>query len=277
MKQTVKYSFAAPLAFLFLTFTASCGFSQEPEDYSLNHSRNYSQIRVIVIDAGHGGEDTGAIGPDGTMEKDITLGVAKALEKKLKERTDARIILTRQDDTYIPLKERTDIANREKADIFISVHANSAYKSGASGVETFFLSFEASDSDVRHLAALENNIVTVDREETKDSDDLESILWDLAETETHHESALLSELIHNRLIDAMGGENRGVKQAPFVVLVGATMPAVLVEVGFISNPDEEKKLTLPPVRENIAGAIAEGVANFEKELEKRKATGYDAN
>ena len=254
MKQTVKYSFAAPLAFLFLTFTASCGFSQEPEDYSLNNPRNYSQIRVIVIDAGHGGEDTGAIGPDGTMEKDITLGVAKALEKKL--------------------KERTDIANREKADIFISVHANSAYKSGASGVETFFLSFEASDSDVRHLAALENNIVTVDREE---SDDLESILWDLAETETHHESALLSELIHNRLIDAMGGENRGVKQAPFVVLVGATMPAVLVEVGFISNPDEEKKLTLPPVRENIAGAIAEGVVNFEKELEKRKATGYDAN
>src|SRR3972149_6993507 len=261
MKQTVKYSFAAPLAFLFLTFTASCGFSLEPEDYSLNHSRNYSQIWVIVIDAGHGGEDTGAIGPDGTMEKDITLGVAKALEKKLKERTDARIILTRQDDTYITLKERTDIANR-------------AYKSGASGVETFFLSFEASDSDVRHLAALENNIVTVDREE---SDDLESILWDLAETETHHESAILSELIHNRLIDAMGGENRGGKQAPFVVLVGATMPAVLVEVGFISNPDEEKKLTLPPVRENIAGAIAEGVANFEKELEKRKATGYDAN
>ncbi|MBI5598783.1 MAG: N-acetylmuramoyl-L-alanine amidase [Deltaproteobacteria bacterium] len=223
---------------------------------------------TIVIDPGHGGDDAGAIGPDGIKEKDITLKVAKELEKELAKSLDARIILTRTDDTFIPLEQRTVTANKEKADIFISIHANAAYRPGANGVETFFLNFEASDSDSRELAALENNVIGADAKGGGD-DDLQSILWDLVQTEAHHESALLAETVYDSLIGATRGLNRGVKQAPFVVLAGATMPATLVEIGFISNPAEEKKLADPDVQKTIARAIAEGVVRFGKELKKR--------
>ncbi|MBI5559820.1 MAG: N-acetylmuramoyl-L-alanine amidase [Deltaproteobacteria bacterium] len=225
--------------------------------------------RVIVLDPGHGGDDAGAVGPDGVREKDITLAVAKELEAELSKSPGTRIILTRTDDTFIPLGERTNIANRARADIFVSIHANSAYKRDASGVETYFLSFEASDSDSRKLAAIENNVISAGPED-KGGNDIESIIWDLVETETLKESEELAGSVHDRLVKATNGENRGVKQAPFFVLAGATMPAVLVEVGFISNPEEEKKLSSEGAQKTIAAAISSGVADFEKKLGKRE-------
>ncbi len=232
-----------------------------------------STLKVIVIDPGHGGEDTGAIGPGGTPEKKITLEIALRLKKAIEERLPhVNVVLTRTDDTYIPLKERTALANRVRADLFLSIHANAAYRRGASGVETFFLSLEASDNEARMLAALENNMIPAEElnsmDGLKEVDELTSILWDLTQTETHHESQLLAEFVHTSLVDAVREENRGVKQAPFIVLAGATMPAVLVEVGFISNPEEEIKLSQSVYQERIARAIATGILNFEKEISR---------
>ncbi len=230
-----------------------------------------STLKVIVVDPGHGGEDTGAIGPNGTTEKSITLQIALRLKDAIEDRLPyVNVVLTRTDDTYISLKERTAIANRVRADLFLSIHANAAYRRGASGVETFFLSLEASDNDARMLAAIENNMVPIESEDgmdgKKEVDELTSILWDLTQTETHHESQLLAEFVHTSLVEAVKEENRGVKQAPFIVLAGATMPAVLVEVGFISNPAEEIRLSDPDYQQKIAHAIAKGIAEFEKEI-----------
>ncbi len=230
-------------------------------------------LEVIVIDPGHGGEDTGAIGPGGTTEKDITLQIALRLKETIEEDLPhVNVVLTRTDDTYIPLKERTAIANRVRADLFLSIHANAAYRRGASGVETFFLSLEASDNEARMLAAIENNMVPAEEldimDGKKEVDELTSILWDLTQTETHHESQLLAEFVHTFLVEAVKEENRGVKQAPFIVLAGAMMPAVLVEVGFISNPEEEERLSQKDYQKKIARAIAGGILDFEKEISR---------
>jgi N-acetylmuramoyl-L-alanine amidase len=229
-----------------------------------------NSINTIVIDPGHGGEDTGAIGPNGIREKDITLGVAKELKKELTEKTGARVFLTRTDDTYIPLEERAAFANSVMADVFISIHVNAAQREGATGVETFFLSLDASDDEAREVAAFENNVIRLEgMGEADNTDDLKAILWDLAQTEAHHESAKLAESIHLALSGITEGEDRGVKQAPFMVLFGATMPSVLVEIGFISNPTEEKRLSTEKTQRDIAGAISDGVVAFEELVGKK--------
>lgn len=219
-------------------------------------------VKVIVIDPGHGGVDSGAVGPDGVAEKDITLGLAKRLAEKL---TDAgyAVLLTRTDDTFVPLEERTAFANRHKADIFVSVHANAAISRDANGIETFFLNVDATDDDARRVAAFENS-VAADKTGEDVNDDVREILLDLAKTESHHESSMLAESVHTSMLSATGKENRGVKQAPFVVLAGATMPAVLVEVGFISNPREEKWLSSKKDQSRIADSIIEGIIRFGK-------------
>ncbi len=235
-----------------------------------------NKLAIIVIDPGHGGDDTGAIGSSGKKEKDITLSVALELEKQLKKNTKARVILTRRDDSYITLEERTAIANKKNADIFISIHANSARRKAASGVETFFMSVNATDDEARELAAIENNAGADDGANGTDeqSDFLKKILWDLARNVAHHESSRLAQHIHERLTDGIGVKNRGIKQAPFRVLAGADMPAVLVEVGFISNPKEERRLASKKARALIASYITIGVMEFEKKLSGTKqATG----
>ena len=231
-------------------------------------------LRVIVIDPGHGGEDTGAVGPGGLEEKDITLSVAKRLKRILEKRLAATVLLTRSDDTYITLEDRTDFANRNNADIFISIHANAARRRVASGVETYFLSFEASDDDARMVAAFENDVIGIDADGNGSTvtEDLRAILWDLAQTESHHQSSKLAEAIHTSVLSVTGGENRGVKQAPFMVLTGAAMPAVLLEVGFITNPAEEKKLSSRRFQNLMAEAVAEGIIKFERTL--RTSAGY---
>ncbi len=231
-------------------------------------------LRVIVIDPGHGGEDTGAVGPRGLEEKDVTLSVAKRLKGMLEKKLNCTVLLTRTDDTYIPLEDRTSFANRNGADIFISIHANAARRRLARGVETYFLSFEASDDDARMVAAFENGIIGIDADGNgpKVTEDLKAILWDLTQNESLHQSSKLAEAIHTSVLSVTGETNRGVKQAHFIVLSGATMPAVLLEVGFITNPAEERRLSTERFQNLIAEAVAEGVVKYAKAL--RSSAGY---
>lgn len=219
---------------------------------------------VIVIDPGHGGEDTGAVGPRGVFEKDITLGVAKKLSVSLRDKTGCSVVLTRDDDTFIPLEQRTAMANRVSADIFISIHVNAALSRTVDGIETYFLSFDATDDDARRVAAFENSFSVSGKTHPELNDDLKEILLDMASTESHHESSALAESVQTSLLKSAGMEDRGVKQAPFAVLVGATMPAILVEVGFISNPREEVRLSSPAGQARLVDSITEGVINFKK-------------
>lgn len=229
-------------------------------------------LKVIVLDPGHGGEDTGAKGPSGLEEKEITLSIAKKLASLLQEKLDARVLMTRTSDVFVPLEERTAFANANRADVFISIHANAALSRDARGTETFFLSMDATDEDARRLAAFENSADSFAPVSAglAAGDDLRDILLDLANTRSHHESSRLAEVVHLSMLGKTGREGRGVKQAPFTVLVGATMPAILVEVGFISNPSEEKWLSSKKYQETAASAIADGILSFREITTKRK-------
>ena len=256
---------------IFISLFFYTGLALGADEASLNSENSDYSLNVIVIDPGHGGVDTGAIGPGGTHEKDLTLSIALKLYDLLSDETGAIVLLTRATDEYLSLNERTLFANDNRADIFISIHINAARRQKARGVETYFLSFDASDDDARMAAAFENNLISTGEEIEKEGpkNDIESILWDLAQTEAHIESSMLAEAIYFEISNAVRGGNRGVKQAPFIVLVGATMPAVLVEAGFISNPKEEKKLLSERVQDNLAGAIKTGVLAFSEELKKK--------
>ncbi|MDH4227559.1 MAG: N-acetylmuramoyl-L-alanine amidase [Deltaproteobacteria bacterium] len=231
-------------------------------------------VRTIVIDPGHGGDDVGAVGPGGTKEKLVTLKVASALKDEIERAMPGvKVVLTRTNDSTLTLEDRTNLANEKRADIFISIHANAAKRKDASGVETFFLSLDSSDDDARMTAAYENNVLSVDENKYgDDTDNLKSILWDMVQAEAHKESSLLAEIIQARVVDTLGSGNRGIKQAPFHVLFGATMPAILVEVGFISNPKEEKLLSDRDHIAKIALALASGITDFDEELTKRIST-----
>jgi len=223
-------------------------------------------VRVVVIDPGHGGADSGAVGPGGTAEKDITLSLARMLAARIEKKLGCTVLLTRDKDVFIPLDERTAFANRHGADIFISIHANAALNKQANGVETFFLNIEATDEDARRVAGFENRTSGPGGVVGDDGGDLKFILFDLVNTQSHHESSRLAEFVHLSLLKLTRKENRGVKQAPFSVLAGATMPAILVEVGFISNPLEERWLASSKDQGRIADSITEGVAGFRKML-----------
>jgi N-acetylmuramoyl-L-alanine amidase len=220
------------------------------------------EIRRIVLDPGHGGEEDGAIGPAGVVEKELVLDVARRTRAKLRTR-GFEVRLTREGDVGLPLDARAGIANRQKADLFVSIHANAARYRGARGAETYFLAREATDDAARTAAALENNASGARLEGTLDGD-LPLILWDMAQTEYLEESQQLAELIQARLNQTVNLEDRGVRQAPFRVLVGATCPAVLVELGFLSHPEEEALLAQPAYRDRLAGALTEALATFAR-------------
>jgi N-acetylmuramoyl-L-alanine amidase len=218
---------------------------------------------TIVVDAGHGGGETGAIGHGGLQEKEITLQIARKIAAALPKALTCRVVMTRDGDSAISLDDRTSIANHEKADLFLSVHANSSRVAGAHGSETYYLSLQASDKLAQEVASQENQAgAEAPPAGTGANRDLDFILWDLAQSAHLKESSELAETIQNELNTLSGTQNRGIKQAPFRVLVGATMPAVLVETAFISNPDEEKKLSTPVFQENVADAVAKAVASF---------------
>jgi N-acetylmuramoyl-L-alanine amidase len=225
-------------------------------------------IRTIVLDPGHGGKDVGAISPDGLQEKDITLQLCQKLVPML-SKLGARVILTRNDDSLVSLTQRTAIANQYKADLFISVHMNAAMSKAARGSETYFLSLEASDELAKKVAERENASSPPARGPLGESGDLKLILWDLAQQEYLKESSRLAEVVQEEMCKAMGVENRGVKQAPFKVLVGATMPAALIEVGFISNPEEEARLKDEKYQETILAALFGAISRFKSEYDIR--------
>jgi N-acetylmuramoyl-L-alanine amidase len=222
---------------------------------------------TIVIDAGHGGTETGAIGPGGLQEKEATLAIARRLSAALTRSLGARVLLTRDSDSVITLDDRTALANHEKADLFISVHANSSRATLARGSETYYLSLEASDKLAQEVANQENQAPqpaapTPGASQPQRDPSLDFILWDLAQSAHLKESSELAEAIQEELNALSGTQNRGIKQAPFKVLVGATMPAVLVETAFISNAEEEKKLANPTFQQSVADGIAKAVGRF---------------
>lgn len=225
-------------------------------------------IRTVVIDPGHGGTDTGAIGPGGLEEKTITLALAKKLSARLSKELKLRVLLTRDTDELIPLTQRTAMANQFQADLFISIHLNSALRRGAQGTESYFLSLDASDELSKQVAERENE-VDVAPAAPEQAGDLKFILWDLAQQEYLKESSELAETIQDELSKATNSENRGVKQAPFRVLIGATMPASLVEVGFISNPDEETKLRSEEHQDKLVAAIVSAVQRFKAQYDAK--------
>jgi N-acetylmuramoyl-L-alanine amidase len=224
-------------------------------------------IRTIVIDPGHGGKDVGATGPGGLMEKDATLAVCRKLADALESKLKTRVILTRTDDSVVGLDQRTAIANQYQADLFLSVHMNAAVVKGAHGSETYFLSLEASDELARKAAEVENAAAA--RASATTSSDLKLILWDLAQHEYLTESSRFAADIQEEMNRATNVPSRGVKQAPFKVLVGATMPAALVEVAFISNPDEEAKLKSDAFVDSVVAALTTAVERYKNDFEAR--------
>ena len=217
------------------------------------------KVRRVVVDPGHGGRDTGAIGPHGVREKDVALSVAKALARRLRA-LGFSVVLTRKDDRYVPLDERTRIANEARADLFVSVHCNAARRRKLAGVETWTLNV-ASNRYAARLATFEN----ADAERTVS--DLRLILADLATRANATDARELAQSVQSSLVRNLRGraarvEDHGVKQALFYVLLGTRMPAILVETGFISNPSEEARLRSRRYQEGMGDAIARGVKEF---------------
>lgn len=218
--------------------------------------------RTIIIDPGHGGLEVGAIGPSGTLEKDITLPLSQKLKAIIERNLSYRVVLTRDRDVDVPLERRAAIANNERAFLFISIHANGYRGTKARGAETYFLNLNATDEEARRLAYMENNSTATDKIEGDSEDPIQMILWDMAQSNYLKQSSQLAEYIQAELNTLRGTRNRGVKQAPFKVLTGVACPAVLVEVAFISNPEEESKLITEDFRGTVAQAIYAGLAKF---------------
>ncbi len=218
---------------------------------------------VVVIDPGHGGDDTGAQGPSGLAEKDVTLDIAGRLKARVLSEMDAEVILTRDADRTMALDERTAIANHNRADLFVCIHANASRRGHARGAETYFLSYQATDDESRSIAAFENNTMGLE-EGVQKNGHLEMVLWDLAQSAFMKESSVLAEIVQENLNDALDIANRGIKQAPFRVLMGATMPAILIEVAFITNPEEEKRLRDPGFKDKVSGAIFDSIKRFHE-------------
>jgi len=216
---------------------------------------------LIVIDPGHGGSDTGAIGPTGLVEKELTLQVASRLASEL-IKMGYSVRLTRNRDEGRALTDRVALANRLEAALFVSLHANSSTAPSVRGAETYYMSLsdKASDAAAQNTAAVENAVS--DEEEKPSASSLDLILWDMAQSEVLNESAALALDIQIRLNALLGIKDRGVKQAPFVVLTGATMPAALVEIGFLSNAEEAAQLKTPAHQGELARAIALGIRDF---------------
>jgi N-acetylmuramoyl-L-alanine amidase len=228
------------------------------------------KLLTIVLDPGHGGHDTGAVGPSGLMEKDVVLDLAFRLRKLLQNRLGVRVLMTRSEDMFVPLPERSAFANRAKADFMISLHVNASNARRVIGFETFYFTREPSDNDARASAQRENLVVEGNGSAGGDLDSLlKMTLADMAVTRDMKESSNLAERILAALDKILKVENRGVKSGPFYVLATAAMPAVLVESAFITNPREERRLQQEEYRQRIAEGLYEGIAAYKVRYEQR--------
>lgn len=238
---------------------------KKSEEKYINLARQFGLgIKRIVIDPGHGGEDPGAVGPSGLKEKDIVLMVAQLLAQKIKKRLNIEVILTRNQDKFIPLIQRPAIANSKRADLFISIHTNASPDKKARGVETYYLNF-TTDPEAMRVAALENAATE------KSLSDLQDLIKAILANTKLSESRLLAEKVQESLVKTLKRyypdvEDRGVKYAPFLVLVGARMPAILIEISFITNAEEESRLKNSHYLEMIADGIAKGIETYIQSL-----------
>lgn len=219
-------------------------------------------LRKIVLDPGHGGKDPGAIGVRGILEKDVVLAVAKKLAKKLKAEMGINVILTRQDDTFIRLEDRTAIANAEDADLFISLHVNASPNAEARGMETYYLDNTSDEASIR-LAARENAT------SRKSISDLQFILSDLTQNSKLEDSISLAHRLHSSIVAHMGQrfgdvKDLGIKKALFYVLVGARMPSVLVEMFFLTNPREGRALSRQAYQDAVVEALLDGIKKYQE-------------
>ncbi len=230
------------------------------------------KIGRIVIDAGHGGHDTGTIGPTGLMEKDLCLDVALRLGKIIQQKLPgADIVFTRSDDTFIPLEDRTRIANEAKADLFLSIHANSSPDHEARGIETYYLNMKGS-AEAMAVAARENAV------SQQGIHDLEEVVKKIARTEKIDESRELAQDVQDSLSKRIQKtvkpvKNRGVRKAPFVVLIGADMPSILTEISFLSNPSDEQLLKKPEYRQRVAEGLYQGVSDYLQSMNSMTVNG----
>ena len=239
-----------------------------PQEVAARERQACTSLRTLVLDAGHGGHDSGAVGPAGLMEKELVLDVTKRVSRLLEEKLGVKVLLSRDGDHFVPLRDRTSYANRERADLFVSIHANAHRVVASEGVETYFLSSEATDNASRQVAALENSVVQLEKPSAgraaSRTDVLKTILWELAQSEFQWESSRLAETVLDSMTQALKIPNRGVKQAGFYVLGGAAMPAILIEIGFVSNPKEERRLKETRYRDEIARAILAGLSEYKR-------------
>ena len=232
---------------------------------NINVEKNKWKFSTIIIDPGHGGKDPGAVGYRGTLEKDIALDVAKRLEKKISKNMKVKTVLTRDEDIFLKL-ERTKIANENNGSLFISIHANAATDRRASGFETFLIGPNKNAAAVR-VAARENAVLELEGSSGKKLTNEDLIKATIAQSAFASKSEKFAALVQEEISKRVQGKNRGVKQAGFYVLMGASMPNVLVELGFISNLAEEKKLRSSQYREVLATSIFRALEKYEKTLD----------
>jgi len=259
------------------------GTPQPPEPPELNRAGSYSLARQlglgarrIVIDPGHGGHDPGTIGPGGLQEKDLVLDVSLRLEKLVRAELGAEVVMTRATDAYVPLEERTAIANSKGADLFLSVHGNASRDHSARGIETYFLSF-AQDSHAAAVAARENAISAATLKDLQQL--VKAITLNSKIDESRDFAASVQEAMVQNVRQQHAVEDRGVHTAPFYVLIGANMPSVLAEIAFVTNPDDEKRLKTRDYRDLIARALLRGVKSYLEALNRtqmRQLTGSGA-
>lgn len=235
------------------------------KNVDLRSEKEKWEFKTIVIDAGHGGKDPGAVGYRGTKEKDIALDVAKRLEKKLSKNMNVKIIMTRDEDVFLRLSERTKIANESNGNLFISIHTNAAEDRRASGFETFLIGPNKNEAAVR-VAARENAVLELEGSTGKKLTNEDLIQATIAQSAFASKSEQFASMVQKEIKKRVQSRDRGVKQAGFYVLMGASMPNVLVELGFISNPSEEKKLRSPQYRDQLATAIYRAVEQYQKTL-----------
>jgi N-acetylmuramoyl-L-alanine amidase len=244
-----------------------------PVEPAMRGRQGSAPLRTIVLDAGHGGHDSGAVGPGGLMEKELVLEVTKRVAKLAAEQLGVKVLLSRDGDHFVTLRDRTSFANRERADLFVSIHANAHRVVASEGLEVYFLSSEATDNAARQVAAAENSVVQLEKpavgRAASRSDIVKTMLWDLAQAEFQSESSRLAETVLDSMTQALRIPHRGVKQAGFYVLGGAAMPAILIEIGFVTNPKEEKRLKEARYRDEIARAIVSGLADYKRNWDQR--------
>lgn len=254
------------------------GAKSSSKEIEADKNSKVSTRKRILIDPGHGGKDPGAIGPSGIMEKDIVLDVALKVREIMKDNPKYEIVLTRDRDVFIPLNERTEMANKMRADLFISIHTNASHNPYARGIETYILNWTDDEEAIR-VAARENAISVKKMRELKG--EIGSLLASLEREAKRDESVRLAGYIHNSIVNNLkfyfSMNDNGLKQALFYVLVGAQMPSCLLEISYITNPEEEKLLSDETFRMRIARGIAEGIEHYFSKSDRVKKVKYTYN